>query len=90
MEGVLTTRGNVIMITIVGMEVMRARIVRIISEPVNPTLNSHVKMQNVSLKPTNVMEKMIVETEVMNLTVVSNYNRFQRLKDIFKKSAYHS
>ena len=71
MEDASTTLEKAIMTMIAGMEVTKAKIARTISEPVNPILNSLVKTQNVSLKPTNVMERMIVEMAATNLTVVS-------------------
>ena len=52
------------------MAAMNQKTAKIISEHAQ-TLNSHVKMQNASLNPTNVMERMTVVTEAMNITVVS-------------------
>ena len=59
------------MIMIVEMEVMKARIVKIISEPANQSLSLPVKMLNVLPRPTNVTERTIVETLVMNITVIT-------------------
>ena len=70
-EDASTTPGNVITTMIAATEVMKAKIVRIISGLASPRLSLLVRTQNVSLKHTNVTERMTVEMVAMSLDVVS-------------------